>query len=75
MKPFSKCCKEKKTLLNLPIVSVRSDHEREFDQLGFESFYEKYVITHNVSTPRTPQQNGVVEKKNCTLEKFLGLCS
>ncbi|XP_070025549.1 uncharacterized protein [Nicotiana sylvestris] len=28
------------------------------------------VITHNFSAPRTPQQNGVVERKNKTLEEI-----
>ena len=31
LKQFSKRCKEMQTLLNLPIISVRSDHGREFD--------------------------------------------
>src|SRR5687768_11835327 len=70
LKPFSRRCKEMQTQLNLLIVSIRSDHGREFDQLGFDSFCEKYGITHNFSAPRTPQQNGVVERKNRTLEEM-----
>ena len=53
---------------NLPIISFRSDHGREFDQLKFDLFCSKYEIFHNFSAPRTPQQNGVVERKNRTLE-------
>ena len=64
LKLFSKRCKEIQYLLNLPIVLVRSDHGREFDQLGFYSISEKYGLTHNFLAPRTPQQNGVVEWKN-----------
>ena len=30
------------TRLNLPIVSVRSDHGKEFDQLSFDSFCKNY---------------------------------
>jgi len=37
---FSKLCKELQTLKNLPIVSVRSDHGKEFDQLKFDLFCE-----------------------------------
>ena len=55
------------TLLSHPIVSVRSDHGRELDQLDFDSFCENYGITHNFSAPKTPQQNVVAE--------WLGLCS
>ena len=58
------------TQLNLLIVSVRSDHGREIGQLGFDSFCEKYTITHNFPAPRTTQQNGVVESKNRTLEEM-----
>ena len=67
---FSKRCKELQALLNLPIVLLRSDHGRELDQLGFDSFYERYGVTHNFSTPRTPPQNGVVERKIRTLEEM-----
>ena len=56
--------------MNLPIVLVRSDNGRECDQLGFQSFCEKYGISHNFSTPGTPQQNSVVDWKNRTLEEM-----
>ena len=56
LKPFSRRCKEMQTQLNLPIVSIRSNHGREFDQPGFDSFCEKYGITHNFSAPRTPKK-------------------
>ena len=32
--------------------------------LNFEGFYDNHGIEHNFSTPQSPQQNGVVEKKN-----------
>ena len=65
---FIDLCKELQTLKNLPIVSVRSDHGKEFENLKFDLFCSKYGISHNFSAPRTPQQNGVVERKNRTLE-------
>ena len=49
------------------ISSIRSDHGREFENEKFETFCNKLGITHNFSSPRTPQQNGVVERKNRTL--------
>ena len=55
LKLFSRRYKEIQTQLNLPIVLIKRDHGKEFDQLGFDSFCEKYGITHNVSAPRTPQ--------------------
>lgn len=49
------------------ITSIRSDHGREFQNEDFEFFCNEKGIMHNVSTPRNPQQNGVVERKNRSL--------
>ena len=53
----------------LNIVSLKSDHGGEFQNESFENFCEENGIHHNFSAPRTPQQNGVVERKNRTLEE------
>ncbi|GKA95861.1 retrovirus-related pol polyprotein from transposon TNT 1-94 [Tanacetum coccineum] len=46
----------------------RMDHDREFDnEVQFGEFCNANGITHNFSAPRTPQSNGVVERKNVTL--------
>jgi len=50
------------------IVSIRSDHDGEFQNGRFEHFCEKHGIKHNFSTPRTPQQN--FERKNRSLEEL-----
>ena len=50
--------------------SIRSDHGGEFQNAKFEKFCEKHGISDSFSTPRTPQQNGVVERKNRSLEKL-----
>ena len=52
------------------IVSIRSDHGGEFQNEKFEHFCEKHGINHNFSTPRTPEQNGVVERKNRSLKEL-----
>ena len=65
---FSKLYKILTVSKNQPVASIRSDHGREFDQLEFDLFCDKHGISHNFSAPRTPQQNGVVERKNRTLE-------
>ena len=49
------------------ISCIRSDHGIEFENVEFESFCDEQGIEHTFSTPRTPQQNGVVERKNRTL--------
>ena len=65
---FSKLSKQLQIYENLPIVSIRSDHGRVFDQKEFIKFFNDLCISHNFSVPRTPQQNGVVERENRTLE-------
>jgi hypothetical protein len=53
------------------IVSIRTDHGREFDnEFQFGNFCDINGITHNFSAPRTPQSNGVVERKNRTLKEM-----
>ncbi|GJS49285.1 retrovirus-related pol polyprotein from transposon TNT 1-94 [Tanacetum coccineum] len=49
----------------------RTDHGREFDnEVQFGEFCKANGITHNLSAPRTPQSNGVVERKNRTLQEM-----
>lgn len=55
----------------LKIISLRSDHGGEFVNYHFEDFCEEFGISHNFSCPRTPQQNGVVERKNRVLEELV----
>jgi len=52
--------------MELKILKVISDRG-EFENEPFELFCEKHGILHEFSSPRTPQQNGVVEKKNRSL--------
>jgi hypothetical protein len=46
---------------------VRSDNGSEFKNIGVEEFLGEEGIKHEFSDPYTPQQNGVVERKNRTL--------
>ncbi|KAJ9566336.1 hypothetical protein OSB04_002302 [Centaurea solstitialis] len=46
---------------------LRSDNGTEFKNPAVEEYLASVGITHNFSAPRTPQQNGVVERKNRTL--------
>ena len=52
------------------ISSIKSDNGREFQNEKFDRFYSKLGIKHNFLAPRTPQQNGVVERKNRSLEEL-----
>jgi len=52
------------------ISSIKSNNGREFQNEKFDRFCSKLNIKHNFSAPRTPQQNGVVERKNRSLEEL-----
>jgi hypothetical protein len=49
------------------VKKIRSDNGSEFKNLQVEEFLEEEGIKHEFSAPYTPQQNGVVERKNMTL--------
>jgi transposase InsO family protein len=51
----------------LRIKKIRSDNGTEFLNSQIEGFLEEEGIKHEFSSPYTPQQNGVVERKNITL--------
>ncbi|KAJ9542492.1 hypothetical protein OSB04_028998 [Centaurea solstitialis] len=53
--------------LQLPVQVIRTDNGTEFKNRKLDSFLDSIGITHTFSAARTPQQNGVVERKNRTL--------
>jgi len=67
---FKELAKVSKNEKGSKIVSLRSDHGGEFQNEKFKHFCEKHGIKHNFSTLGTPQQNGVVERKNKSLEEL-----
>ena len=56
---------EKQT--GLDIQKLRSDNGGEYTSKAFTKFCEHHGIERQFSTPYTPQQNGVAERKNRTL--------
>ncbi|KAJ9544070.1 hypothetical protein OSB04_023777 [Centaurea solstitialis] len=54
-------------LNNLTVQSIRSDHGTEFKNSTLETFFDQKGISQNFSSVRTPQQNGVAERRNRTL--------
>ncbi|KAI3762577.1 hypothetical protein L1987_53011 [Smallanthus sonchifolius] len=54
-------------LCKLKVRRIRSDNGTEFKDNLMELFCLKKGIRHEFSTPYTPQQNGVAERKNRTL--------
>jgi len=67
---FKKLARRLQNSKSSNIGSIRSDHGGEFQNEKFSKFCEKFGILHNFSGPRTPQQNGVVERKNKSLEEL-----
>jgi transposase InsO family protein len=48
---------------------VRSDNGTKFKSTNIEEYVDEEGIGHELSVPYTPQQNGIVERKNRTLIK------
>jgi transposase InsO family protein len=59
--------REAQNEFGLRIKKIRSDNGTEFKNSQIEGFLEDEGIKHEFSSPYTPQQNGVVERKNRTL--------
>nr|GEU84135.1 retrovirus-related Pol polyprotein from transposon TNT 1-94 [Tanacetum cinerariifolium] len=53
--------------LNATVRNIRTDNGTEFVNQTLHSYYESVGIFHETSVARTPQQNGVVERRNHTL--------
>ncbi|KAJ9542256.1 hypothetical protein OSB04_028762 [Centaurea solstitialis] len=52
---------------NLKVKVIRSDNGTQFKNADLNSFCEAKGIERQYSAPRTPQQNGVAERRNRTL--------
>ncbi|GJX10515.1 retrovirus-related pol polyprotein from transposon TNT 1-94 [Tanacetum coccineum] len=53
--------------LNATVRNIRTDNGTEFVNQTLKAYYEEVGISHQTSVARTPQQNGVVERRNRTL--------
>lgn len=63
-------CKRLSNEQNLTITRVQSDHGKEFENSSLENFCMEEGIQHEFSSPITPQQNVVVERKNRVLQEM-----
>ena len=67
---FSKFKEWKSLVENLydrKIKTLRSDNGGEYTSIEFEDFLKNEGIRHEKTIPKTPEQNGVAERKNRTL--------
>ncbi|GJS66814.1 gag-pol polyprotein [Tanacetum coccineum] len=53
--------------LNASVKKIRIDNGIEFVNQTLRDYYESFGISHETSVAKTPQQNGVVERRNHTL--------
>nr|GFA55366.1 retrovirus-related Pol polyprotein from transposon TNT 1-94 [Tanacetum cinerariifolium] len=54
-------------LLQSPVIIIRTDNGTEFKNQVLKVYFESVGISYQMSSVRTPQQNGVVERRNRTL--------
>nr|GEV46351.1 retrovirus-related Pol polyprotein from transposon TNT 1-94 [Tanacetum cinerariifolium] len=54
-------------LLQSPVIIIRADNGTEFKNQVLKEYFDSVGISHQMSSVRTPQQNGVVERRNQTL--------
>ncbi|GKF29536.1 retrovirus-related pol polyprotein from transposon TNT 1-94, partial [Tanacetum coccineum] len=53
--------------LKVPVRRIKTDNGIEFVNQTLHEYYEKVSISHDTYVARSPQQNGVVERRNRTL--------
>nr|GFB31395.1 retrovirus-related Pol polyprotein from transposon TNT 1-94 [Tanacetum cinerariifolium] len=51
-------------LLQSPVIIIRTDNGTEFKNQLLKEYFDTVGISHQMSSVRTPQQNGVVERRN-----------
>jgi transposase InsO family protein len=66
-KYFTKFAKQAEHTFKEVIKTIRTDNGSEFKNYAMEDFVSEEGIKHEFSAPYTPQQNGVVERKNRTI--------
>nr|GEU48784.1 integrase, catalytic region, zinc finger, CCHC-type, peptidase aspartic, catalytic [Tanacetum cinerariifolium] len=52
--------------LKVPVRRIRTDNGTEFVNQTLHEYYEQVGISHETSVARSPQQNGVVKRRNHT---------
>nr|GEY22408.1 integrase, catalytic region, zinc finger, CCHC-type, peptidase aspartic, catalytic [Tanacetum cinerariifolium] len=64
---FLKFLKNTQRALNATVRTVRTDNGTELVNKTLTDLFESVGIIHQTSVPRSPQQNGVVKRRNRTL--------
>ena len=64
---FINFAKQAQRMYEAEIKAIRTDNGTEFKNYTMQDFVNEEGIKHEFSAPYTPQQNGVVERKNRTI--------
>jgi transposase InsO family protein len=64
---LKKFLKRAQNKFDAKVKNIRNNNVIEFKNTQVEDFLYEEDIKHEFLAPYTPQQNGVVERKNCTL--------
>ena len=67
---FKIFCKKIQNEKGYVISCIRSDHGGEFENHDFKNFCNNFSKEHQFSSPRNLQQNGVVERKNRSIQEM-----
>ena len=57
-------CKKLQVEKDTVIARIKSDHGREFENTKLATFCNDQGIHQEFFSPKTPQQNGIMERKN-----------
>ena len=63
-------CKKLQVEKDTVIARIRSDHGREFENIKLATFFNDQGTHLEFSSPKTPQQNGIVEQKNRVVQEM-----
>ena len=63
-------CKKLLVEKDTVIAKIKSDHGREFENTKLATFCNDQGTHQEFSSPKTPQQNGIVERKNRIVQEM-----
>ena len=63
-------CKKMQVEKGIVIARIKSDHGREFENTKLATFCNDQGTHQEFSSPKTPQQNGIVERKNRVVQEM-----
>ena len=63
-------CKKLQVEKGVVIARIKNDHRREFENTKLATFCNDHGMHQEFSSPKTPQQNGIVEWKNRAVQEM-----